>query len=146
MKRGRGGYNPFFNRGGGVFTKKMGKPVFTMQNSSRMDADSDFENAVKPGTTYSAEHEPGTYVGWKLYFPDKCECSIESAQKNVTDNNQTSSFQRVSRYRSPDQGNASAFRLLQQLVPVRHTTDMHSPTALAKSEGRQGSRRCLAGI
>lgn len=93
MNRGRGGFNPFFNRGGGGFQKKTERPLFTMQNSAAMDTDKNDENltpkADGTGTTYLTDREPGEYAGWKLYFPRQCELSFKN--KNP-DNNFSFSF------------------------------------------------------
>lgn len=81
MNRGRGKFNPFNNRGGGFPQKK--KPAFTVPNTNNNGSGSDEEaKAQNQGrseqlkttdNTITTEREPGAYVGWKLYFPEKRE-------------------------------------------------------------------------
>lgn len=79
MKRGRSSWKPWYGRGGGNFQQSKSKPAYTIPNNSNNGNSSDDEpnqgNHQKQTSTtdvsFTTEREPNSFVGWKLYFPDK---------------------------------------------------------------------------
>lgn len=78
MKRGNSNWKPWRSRGvGGHFQQQKSKPAFVVPNNTASGNSSDEENAAtRPissaaDVSFSTEREPGSFISWKLYFPDK---------------------------------------------------------------------------
>lgn len=75
MKRGgRGGFKPWYSKGS--FQQQKEKPLFSFTKNGRDDDEAgggslntDPQNSSD--ISFSTDREPGSYVGWKLYFPFK---------------------------------------------------------------------------
>lgn len=74
MNRGNNKFNPFRNRGS--FAQNMQqkqKPMFSVPSSSNsMNVDSP-ESTNSTEEPFVADYEPGSFIGWKIYFPTKCK-------------------------------------------------------------------------
>jgi hypothetical protein len=84
MKRGgKSGHNPWYGkRAGQSYQNQKDKPVFTLPANLIDEDDEDngpgHFNANTPsnaGISFLTDREPGSFIGWKLYFPFKSECS-----------------------------------------------------------------------
>lgn len=83
MQRGNNKWNPWRGGGRGGFQKQKAKPMFTIQMNNQNNPDDNEEElaaAVQSEVrttdkTFSIDREPGEYIGWKLYFPDKSKYS-----------------------------------------------------------------------
>lgn len=84
MKRGgKSNFNPWYSKSaGGSFQKQKEKPLFSVPRSNLIDEDDDDDEGPEPllvnpsstsEITFSTDREPGSYIGWKLYFPLKSE-------------------------------------------------------------------------
>lgn len=79
MKRGGGSWKPWYGGGGSsFFQQQKAKPLYALSRNTdgsvnQGQSSSDTGNEVSPETliSYTTDIEPGSYVGWKLYFPEK---------------------------------------------------------------------------
>lgn len=73
MKRGNSRGKPWY--GNRNFQQKKAKPSFTIpSNNAAHDSDDGLNpSQIQSNTSvsFSTDREPGAFVGWKLYFPDK---------------------------------------------------------------------------
>ena len=77
MKRGNSGWKPWFNAKGGQFQPQKAKPLYTFSKNSGNDPEDQQSttNSSPAGSRtdafFTTNVEPGSFIGWKLYFPEK---------------------------------------------------------------------------
>lgn len=76
MKSGFNKFNPFMrNRGGGQQQQRQ-TPLYTVPNTNQNNPDD--SSLTTNETVFVTDIEPGSFIGWKLYFPDKGEFELRS--------------------------------------------------------------------
>lgn len=89
------GNNPFWRGGGG---KSKSKPLFSIpQGNSSINDDNLARTTGVLDVSFTTDLEPGSFVGWKLYFPEKCKILEQTANMFLI-LKYVFSIQRVSRY------------------------------------------------
>lgn len=69
MSRGNNKFNPWMNRN---FQQNKQRPMYSMSANQNNQNNPNGNSSGSLGSdVYVAEQEPGAFIGWKLYFPNK---------------------------------------------------------------------------
>lgn len=82
MRRGNRDWKPYYGGRGGHFQQPKAKPLFTMSRnngtgilagiySDLLNQDIPLAPAHPTDVSFTTDVERGSFVGWKLYFPEK---------------------------------------------------------------------------
>lgn len=74
MKGGFNKFNPYMRNRGGGFQQHKQTPLYTVPNSNQNNPDGN--SVTTNGTVFITDIEPGSFVGWKLYFPEKSKFQL----------------------------------------------------------------------
>lgn len=71
MKRGFNKFNRFMGNRGGGFQQQKQAPLYTVPNNSQNSPDGNLVTSSTTDLIFVTDIEPGSFVGWRLYFPEK---------------------------------------------------------------------------